>query len=79
MVVVKQSKEVQQSTKYGSEVFRTGRKKEDDGGRDLIGRELLRKSTFEEYIGYFTSDNESGGIENATHNTFPTLTWIKLK
>jgi hypothetical protein len=21
--------------------------------------------------GYFTSDNEPGGIENATHNTFP--------
>jgi hypothetical protein len=24
--------------------------------------------------GYFTSDNEPGGIENATHNTFPKLT-----
>jgi hypothetical protein len=22
------------------------------------------------YIGYFTSDNEPGGIDNATHNTF---------
>jgi hypothetical protein len=25
---------------------------------------------------YFTSDNELDGIENATHNTFATLTWI---
>jgi hypothetical protein len=25
---------------------------------------------------YFTTDNEPGGIENATHNTFATLTWI---
>jgi hypothetical protein len=25
---------------------------------------------------YFTSDNEPGGIENATHNTFPKLTWL---
>jgi hypothetical protein len=24
--------------------------------------------------GYFTSDNEPGGIENATHNTLPKLT-----
>jgi hypothetical protein len=24
--------------------------------------------------GYFMSDNEPGGIENATHNTFPKLT-----
>jgi hypothetical protein len=23
------------------------------------------------YTGYFTSDNEPGGIENATHNTLP--------
>jgi hypothetical protein len=22
------------------------------------------------YTGYFTNDNESGGVENATHNTF---------
>jgi hypothetical protein len=28
------------------------------------------------YTGYFTSDNELDGIENATHNTFATLTWI---
>jgi hypothetical protein len=28
------------------------------------------------YAGYFTSDNEPGGIENATHNTFAKLTWI---
>jgi hypothetical protein len=28
------------------------------------------------YTGYFTSDNEPEGIENATHNTFPKLTWI---
>jgi hypothetical protein len=26
--------------------------------------------------GYFTSDNECDGIENATHNTFRMLTWI---
>jgi hypothetical protein len=25
--------------------------------------------------GYFTSDNEPDGIENATHNTFAKLTW----
>jgi hypothetical protein len=25
---------------------------------------------------YFTSDNDAGGIENATHNTFTKLTWI---
>jgi hypothetical protein len=23
------------------------------------------------YTGYFANDNEPGGIENATHNTFP--------
>jgi hypothetical protein len=26
------------------------------------------------YTGYFTSDNEPGGSENATHNTFLKLT-----
>jgi hypothetical protein len=26
--------------------------------------------------GYFTSDNEPDGIENATHNTLAKLTWI---
>jgi hypothetical protein len=30
--------------------------------------------TYSMYTGYFTSDNEPGGIENATHNTFPKLT-----
>jgi hypothetical protein len=25
---------------------------------------------------YFTSDNEADGIDNATRNTFPNLTWI---
>jgi hypothetical protein len=25
------------------------------------------------YTGYFTSINEPGGIENATHNTFPVV------
>jgi hypothetical protein len=25
------------------------------------------------YTGYFTNGNEPGGIENATHNTFPKL------
>jgi hypothetical protein len=28
------------------------------------------------YSGYFMSDNEPSGIENATHNTFPKLTWL---
>jgi hypothetical protein len=28
------------------------------------------------YTRYFTSDNEQDGIENATHDTFPKLTWI---
>jgi hypothetical protein len=28
------------------------------------------------YAGHFTSDNELDGIENATHNTSATLTWI---
>jgi hypothetical protein len=32
------------------------------------------------YTGYFKSDNEVDGIENATHNTFPKISWIlKLK
>jgi hypothetical protein len=53
--------------------LRTGRKKEDEDGRGLIGRELLRKSSFEEYTRY-SKNIEPGGIENATHNTFPTLT-----
>jgi hypothetical protein len=26
--------------------------------------------------GYFMNDNEPSGIENATHNTFPKLTWL---
>jgi hypothetical protein len=30
------------------------------------------------YTGYFTID-EPGGIENATHNTFPKLTWLFFK
>jgi uncharacterized protein YcsI (UPF0317 family) len=30
------------------------------------------------YTGYFTSDNEQGVIENATHNTFPKLTWLLI-
>jgi hypothetical protein len=25
---------------------------------------------------YFTSDNQPNGIENATHNTLPKLTWL---
>jgi hypothetical protein len=28
------------------------------------------------YTGYFTSDSEPGGIENATHNTLPQFTWL---
>jgi hypothetical protein len=32
---------------------------------------MHRSTSFEvpSYTGYFTSDNEPGGIENATHNT----------
>jgi hypothetical protein len=30
------------------------------------------------YAGYFTSDNEPGGIENATHNTLPKLTFYNI-
>jgi hypothetical protein len=26
--------------------------------------------------GYFTSRKEPDGLENATHNTFPKLTWL---
>jgi hypothetical protein len=33
-------------------------------------------SQFGVYTGYFPSDNEPGEIENATHNTFPKLTWL---
>jgi hypothetical protein len=32
-----------------------------------------------EYTGYFTSDNEPGGIGNATHNTFGKQTWISTR
>jgi uncharacterized membrane protein len=28
------------------------------------------------HTGYFTSDNEPDRIENATHNTFTTPTWM---
>jgi hypothetical protein len=31
---------------------------------------VLLKCLFYYYTGYFTSDNEPDGIENATHNTF---------
>jgi hypothetical protein len=34
-------------------------------------REILKR-----YTGYFTSDNEPDGIENATHNTIAKLTGI---
>jgi hypothetical protein len=30
------------------------------------------------YTGYFTSDNEPDGIENATHNTFAKLSTVKM-
>jgi hypothetical protein len=30
---------------------------------------LYRRGRFSDYTGYFTSDNEPDGIENATHNT----------
>jgi hypothetical protein len=29
------------------------------------------------YTGYFTSIKEPGGIENATHNTFPVIIFTK--
>jgi hypothetical protein len=31
------------------------------------------------YAGYFTSDNEPDGTENATHNTLPKKPDIKIK
>jgi hypothetical protein len=38
------------------------------------------KAASNKYTGYFASDNETDGIENATHNTFPMKSWIsKLK
>jgi hypothetical protein len=37
---------------------------------------LLKEIITNIYTGYFTSDNKSGGIENATHNTFSKLTWL---
>jgi hypothetical protein len=37
-----------------------------------------RGQSYINYTGYFTCDNEPDGIENATHNTFPKLTWIFL-
>jgi hypothetical protein len=32
-------------------------------------------SYFLRYTGYFTSDNDPDGIENATHNTFANQSW----
>jgi hypothetical protein len=38
---------------------------------------MFKKIVFKTgYTGYFTSDDDPGGIENATHNTFPKLTWF---
>jgi hypothetical protein len=38
---------------------------------DLKNNQILEIAT---YTGYFTSVNENGAIQNATHNTFPKLT-----
>jgi hypothetical protein len=38
---------------------------------------MYKTVAIEVITGYFTSDNEPGGIENATHNTFPKLTLLK--
>jgi hypothetical protein len=35
---------------------------------------MLKTTKVNTYTGCFTSDNEPGGIENATHTTFPKLT-----
>jgi hypothetical protein len=35
---------------------------------------IIQFKNITQYTGYFASDNEPGGIENATHNTFPKLT-----
>jgi hypothetical protein len=46
---------------------------------DLIQRKIGVWESSESkctYTEYFTGDNESDGIENATHNTFAMLTWI---
>jgi hypothetical protein len=37
---------------------------------------MLKTSLVNTYTGYFTSDKEPDGIENATHNTLAFQTWI---
>jgi hypothetical protein len=38
---------------------------------------MFKKIVFKSgYRRYLTSDDDPGGIENATHNTFPKLTWL---
>jgi hypothetical protein len=55
-------------------------KKKKDRGRKLTAKMKKVHLMFFEtdliskiYTGYFTSINEPGGIENATHNTFPVI------
>jgi hypothetical protein len=36
---------------------------------------MLKTSLVNTYTGYFTSDKEPDGIENATHNTLAMQTW----
>jgi hypothetical protein len=38
---------------------------------DIKNNQILEIATC---TGYFTSDNENGGIQNTTHNKFPKLT-----
>jgi hypothetical protein len=38
----------------------------------ILARSFVPILSYMQDAGYFTSDNEPGGIENATHNTFPT-------
>jgi hypothetical protein len=45
---------------------------------EYLSRLILTPTTSNFYTGYFTSDNEPGGIENATHNTFPKLTCLYI-
>jgi hypothetical protein len=46
----------------------------------IFEAEKKMKVSSNKYTGYFASENETDGIENATHNTFPMKSWIlKLK
>jgi hypothetical protein len=53
----------------------------DRGNKNLptnVGWQMMVLILSVTYTGYyFTRDNEPGGIENATHNTYPKLTMRK--